>query len=378
MQSSINIDGVTGLEVRADINAALETLATNYSGASEPSETFPGQTWNHILTGTGSVIIKQRNNADDAWITIATITDNTYTPANTLSDTDTTVTKQGNTFNGASQLVQMSSDSKLPAIDGSNLTNLPIPSFDQPAYIPYAVNSGAVDSNGYANFISKVDNATVSFTTSPNLVMTYPDGSQETISSLANVASLSNGNPIFVKEKNNSTIQVCTGTITESIVAPSSPSNGDYWLNIGVKPYVPYKRVSGAWVVTQFVKLGECTITSGTMGTPISYVFNGKTKITGPLSANGVPQIVSHKIGCKIILKPELICITPEGGYSIGDTITIFQGEIGYNTFFVNADKLTCGHNNDPSIRTAAKTGSSEFTLTTAYWNVNYYCERAF
>jgi hypothetical protein len=37
------------------------------------------------------------------------------------------VTKQGNTFNGAEQLVKLDADSKLPAIDGSNLTNLNIP-----------------------------------------------------------------------------------------------------------------------------------------------------------------------------------------------------------------------------------------------------------
>lgn len=37
------------------------------------------------------------------------------------------VTKQGNTFNGAEQLVQLDASAKLPAVDGSNLTNLPIP-----------------------------------------------------------------------------------------------------------------------------------------------------------------------------------------------------------------------------------------------------------
>ena len=37
------------------------------------------------------------------------------------------VTKQGNTFNGASELVQLDADSKLPPVDGSNLTNLEIP-----------------------------------------------------------------------------------------------------------------------------------------------------------------------------------------------------------------------------------------------------------
>ena len=37
---------------------------------------------------------------------------------------NSTVTTQGNTFNGASQLVQLDSTGKLPAIDGSQLTNL--------------------------------------------------------------------------------------------------------------------------------------------------------------------------------------------------------------------------------------------------------------
>ena len=51
-----------------------------------------------------------------------------YTDARVESVLTTeSVTKQGNTFNGASQLVQLDGDSKLPAVDGSNLTNLNIP-----------------------------------------------------------------------------------------------------------------------------------------------------------------------------------------------------------------------------------------------------------
>lgn len=44
-----------------------------------------------------------------------------FTP---LSNSDSTVTKQGNTFNGVNQLVQLRSDGKLPAIDGSLLTGI--------------------------------------------------------------------------------------------------------------------------------------------------------------------------------------------------------------------------------------------------------------
>jgi hypothetical protein len=38
---------------------------------------------------------------------------------------DANTTTQGNTFNGSSQLVQLDGTGKLPAIDGSQLSNLP-------------------------------------------------------------------------------------------------------------------------------------------------------------------------------------------------------------------------------------------------------------
>lgn len=46
--------------------------------------------------------------------------------AGTINDgkLNSTITKQGNTFNGASQLVKMDSDAKLPPLDGSNLINV--------------------------------------------------------------------------------------------------------------------------------------------------------------------------------------------------------------------------------------------------------------
>jgi len=44
--------------------------------------------------------------------------------ATKLNVSDTTVTKQGNTFNGASQLVQLDTSGKIPAVDGSLLTGI--------------------------------------------------------------------------------------------------------------------------------------------------------------------------------------------------------------------------------------------------------------
>ena len=50
---------------------------------------------------------------------------NKFVLNNGALDLANTITTQGNTFNGASQLVQLDSTGKLPAIDGSQLTNLP-------------------------------------------------------------------------------------------------------------------------------------------------------------------------------------------------------------------------------------------------------------
>lgn len=45
--------------------------------------------------------------------------------SNKLNTADSTVTKQGNSFNGNSQLIQTTSAGKYPALDGSLITNLP-------------------------------------------------------------------------------------------------------------------------------------------------------------------------------------------------------------------------------------------------------------
>ena len=56
------------------------------------------------------------------------------------------ITTQGNTFNGANQLVQLDASGKLPAIDGSQLTNLPGGSTDITSFyqLDYGTESGSI------------------------------------------------------------------------------------------------------------------------------------------------------------------------------------------------------------------------------------------
>lgn len=60
---------------RADLNSALQALATNSSGATEPSTIFAYQPWYDSTTDT----LKIRNADNDAWITLFTFNQTTDT-----------------------------------------------------------------------------------------------------------------------------------------------------------------------------------------------------------------------------------------------------------------------------------------------------------
>lgn len=62
-------DANTGVTVRAAINTALQALVSNSSGATEPTTKYAYQFWADTTAG----LLKQRNAANTAWITIGTL-----------------------------------------------------------------------------------------------------------------------------------------------------------------------------------------------------------------------------------------------------------------------------------------------------------------
>ena len=56
----------TGAAVRSDLNGALAAIATNNSGATEPTTTYAYQWWPDTTTG----LLKIRNAANSAWVTV--------------------------------------------------------------------------------------------------------------------------------------------------------------------------------------------------------------------------------------------------------------------------------------------------------------------
>ena len=97
-------------KLQAQITANLSTLTSHTSNTSNPHATTKAQ------VGLGNVADVDNTNASN--ITSGTLGDARLSSA---------VTTQGNTFNTANKLVQLDASAKLPAVDGSNLTNLNIP-----------------------------------------------------------------------------------------------------------------------------------------------------------------------------------------------------------------------------------------------------------
>lgn len=150
------LDNQPGVSFRSDLNAALQAIVTNNSGATEPATLFPNMWWYDSSTG----LMKHRNNANDAWITLgldAASTDGTFAansdslvPTQKAAKTyaDTKATKGANSDitslsglttplsraqgglastvanNVANGPVFLNASAQLPAVDGSLLTGI--------------------------------------------------------------------------------------------------------------------------------------------------------------------------------------------------------------------------------------------------------------
>jgi hypothetical protein len=68
-QHDYNLANQSGLAFRQDLNNALAAIVSQNSGAAQPSTTFAYQWWADTTTG----LLKLRNAANSAWITIGTL-----------------------------------------------------------------------------------------------------------------------------------------------------------------------------------------------------------------------------------------------------------------------------------------------------------------
>ena len=92
-QHDYSIANDSGANVRADLNNALAAIVSLNSGASAPTTTFAFQLWADTTTG----LLKIRNAANSAWVTVGTMASTNLGLATLASPSFTgTVTSAGN------------------------------------------------------------------------------------------------------------------------------------------------------------------------------------------------------------------------------------------------------------------------------------------
>lgn len=103
---------------------------------------------------------------------------------------------------------------------------------------------------------------------------TSANGTQETIAALSNITGLStNGTYSVIKELGVASAMATASKVTQGKVFPTSPSDGDYHC-LTATGINTYKRISGAWVETQYIKLGTVTVSGNVITAAANAYFN--------------------------------------------------------------------------------------------------------
>ena len=211
-QNDYTIANQSASNARADINNALQALASCSSGSSAPSTTYANMLW----YDTNTNILKMRSEADDAWISLNYLNQSANT--NNILD-NTQVVNTGGTQTG---LIGDQTQSVWSA--GSGTTE----SLISPAKLKGAIDSPAksLASNGYQKFASGLvmqwGSATCGRETSTtiNWPVTFPNACLQataTYGAVANTATTDSGD-ISVLTLTTTTAKIHIGAIQDSTI----------------------------------------------------------------------------------------------------------------------------------------------------------------
>lgn len=121
-QSSFALANQSGSSYRAAVNGAFQALAGWNWGPTAPTETYALQPW--VDTSAAPTLIgKQRNYANSAWITVFVIDASGFRPYYNGAVVGDAAAKTVGT--GAGNVVALDGSGRLPAVSGELLTNLP-------------------------------------------------------------------------------------------------------------------------------------------------------------------------------------------------------------------------------------------------------------
>ena len=208
----------TGAAVRSDINGALAAIATNNSGATEPTTTYAFQWWPDTTSG----LLKIRNSANSAWVTVGTLASTNLGLITSSDATTTFLAKTGGTVTGALEIGSAGSLVFEGSTADGNETTLAVtdPTADRTITLPDA--TGTVPLLSLAQSFSAAQRGTISTLTSASTVT--PDFA------LANNFSITLGHTVTLANPTNLTAgQSGVIFITQDASTARTMSFGSYW-----------------------------------------------------------------------------------------------------------------------------------------------------
>lgn len=208
--------------------------------------------------------------------------------------------------------------------------------------------------------------------TYPNTLITYADNSQENLENLPSIENLStNGTYTIIKEKGQNPVAVLSAKVTQGKIFPSSPTDGNYHC-LTATGLQTYKRVSGAWVETQYVPLGSFTVSSNAIQTVVQPKINDNGYIINKSAIANCAMPSSNYIDISLTSS----YTAPADGYLVfGINCTAAGQRVGLFTDVMSTQAYSSG-NMTPVVFLPVKRDSITaivYDSTGALWHLRFY-----
>lgn len=232
--------GLGNVDNTSDVNKPISTAtqtALNSKQDTLVSGTNVKTVNSYSLVGSGDVVI-DKTSIGLGNVTNVDTTNASNISSGTLSDSrlSTNVTTQGNTFNAANKLVQLDGTAKLPAVDGSQLTNLP--SFTPPNGLLKIASAISTTFQAVTDYLG---NASVLFLNSRRIGI--GKDTSVTTQSVA-VVEVQDANTSIVLKPNGT--GAILGNISDGLVAGGN-ARGTYSVDLQLNRNAATQVASGGW-----------------------------------------------------------------------------------------------------------------------------------
>jgi hypothetical protein len=278
-QATVVVPNGGGDEVRAALNAALQSLTTMFSGATAPSPTYAFMRW--LDTSSSPYTIKIRNASNTAWWTSAIVSDS---QAYRVADAASCMGKVPGAANGLATL-DANGDinegvSNAAALLDSGSTPRSLYLAPTASAIPLRTsNAGLTDRGGnelFAKYLSESNPGDVGYGTVPTTVETF---NTKSLGTFAVGDLIEVGMQMWQGTKGGTAGRVAIGFGKSSGTANYSVVNGIVGSNVGIwsETYVP----AGASIYGLSLSRTIRITTAGTLTLAMKWISEGSTLSSG-------------------------------------------------------------------------------------------------